>query len=149
MQYKDLLCRINGVYIVKKIATILLSVLLIASLFVSCDNATKAVQDELADVTLSTQAASRSLTVSNPLEDLSAVNWFYKATKVSERQFNYGEKRTETPIKLYPTEGQFKQTLTLSQGKWIFELFGKSTDGNNTLLYQGTTDEVQIGRAHV
>lgn len=133
--------------IMKKITTIILSVLLIASLFVSCDNATKAVQDELAEVTLSTQASSRSLTVSNPLEDLSDVNWFYKATKVSERQFNYGEKTTETPITLYPTAGQSKQTLTLSQGKWIFELFGKSTDGNNTLLYRGTTDEVLILRS--
>lgn len=127
----------------KKLTTILLSVLLIASLFVSCDNAATAVQDELAEVTLSTQAAGRSLTVSNPLESLSSVAWSYKATKVSETQFNYGEKTSETNIELYPASGE-KQKLTLSQGKWVFELFGRSKDGNNTLLYHGMTDEVLI-----
>lgn len=142
MQYKDLLCRINGDNIVKKLTTIILSVLLIASLFVSCDNATKAVQDELAEVTLSTQAESRSLTVSNPLEALSSVAWTYKATKVSETQFNYGAKAEETSIDLYPATGE-KQKLTLSQGKWIFELFGRSKE-NNTLLYHGKTGEVLI-----
>lgn len=130
----------------KKLITILLSVLLMASLFVSCDNATKAVQDELVEVTLSTQATGRSLTVSNPLESLSDVAWTYKATKVSETQFNYGEKITETEIDLYPESGE-KQKLTLSQGKWIFELFGKSKDENKTLLYHGITDEVLILRS--
>lgn len=131
----------------KKLITIILSVLLIASLFVSCDNATKAVQDELAEVALSTQASSRSLTVSNPLEDLSAVSWTYTARKVSENQFNYGEKTSETNIDLYPASGE-KQKLTLSQGKWVFELFGRSTDGKNTLLYHGITGEVLILRSN-
>ena len=129
----------------KKLTTIILSVLLIASLFVSCDNATKSVQDELAEVTLSTQATGRSLTVSNPLEALSEVNWFYKATKVSETQFNYGAKAEETSIDLYPATGE-KQKLTLSQGKWIFELFGRNSSG--TLLYRGETDEVLILRSN-
>lgn len=129
----------------KKLTTIILSVLLIASLFVSCDNATKSVQDELVEVTLSTQATGRSLTVSNPLEALSEVNWFYKATKVSETQFNYGAKAEETSIDLYPATGE-KQKLTLSQGKWIFELFGRNSSG--TLLYRGETDEVLILRSN-
>ena len=128
----------------KKLTTILLSVLLIASLFVSCDNTTKAVQDELVEVTLSTQAESRSLTVSNPLEALSSVAWTYKATKVTERQFNYGEKTSETTIILYPGAEQSKEILTLSQGKWKFELFGRSKDENKTLLYYGIIDEVLI-----
>lgn len=151
MQCKDLLCRINGVNIVKKLTTILLSVLLIASLFVSCDNATKAVQDELVEVTLSTQAGSRSLTVSNPLEALSDVAWTYTARKVSEKQFNYGESPKDDngdyiaqEITLFATSEKPKTTLTLSQGKWKFELFGRSKDENRTLLYHGKTDEVLI-----
>lgn len=128
----------------KKLTTILLSVLLIASLFVSCDNTTKVVQDELVEVTLSTQAESRSLTVSNPLEALSSVAWSYKATKVTEKKFNFGETTSETSIILYPDAGQSKQILTLSQGKWKFELFGRSKDANKTLLYYGKTDEVLI-----
>ena len=59
----------------KKITTIILSVLLIALTFMSCDNATKAVQDELVEVTLSTQADGRSLTVENTMESLSSVSW--------------------------------------------------------------------------
>ena len=128
----------------KKITTIILSVLLIALTFMSCDNATKAVQDELVEVTLSTQADGRSLTVENTLESLSSVSWYYKATKVSEPQFNFGQKTTETSIRLFPSEGQTKEILTLSQGKWVFELFGRSTDENGTLLYHGRSLETLI-----
>lgn len=137
----------------KKLITILLSVLLIASLFVSCDNATKAVQDELAEVALSTQASSRSLTVSNPLEALSDVSWTYTARKVSENQFNYGESPKDEngdymaqEITLFATSEKPKTTLTLSQGKWVFELFGRNDSG--TLLYYGITGEVLILRSN-
>ena len=106
----------------KKITTIILSVLLIALTFVSCDNATKAVQDELVEVTLSTQATGRSLTVSNPLEALSDVDWYYTAEKLTERQFNFGETSSQKYINLYG--GSNENRLTLSKGKWKFQLFG-------------------------
>lgn len=151
MQNKDLFCRIDGVNIVKKITTIILSILLIASLFISCDNATNAVKDELVEVTFSTQPDERSLSVSNPLEDLSEVQWTYIARKTSENQFNFGESPKdengiyqEQSITLYPTGSQTKTILTLSQGKWKFELFGKK-DGK--LLYYGETPEVLILRS--
>ena len=136
----------------KKLITIILSVLLIASLFVSCDNATKAVQDELAEVTLSTQAIGRSLTVSNPLEALNNIDWYYTAEKLTECQFNYGATSTQKYINLFGENNENR--LTLSQGKWKFELFGYVKQANPTVnpaegasvLYYGVVDEALILR---
>ncbi|MGN1190384.1 MAG: hypothetical protein ACI4SL_08335, partial [Candidatus Ornithospirochaeta sp.] len=124
----------------KKISLILLSVLLIASMFISCDNSTK-MKDELVQVTLSA-GDYRSLEVSSEIETLDSVNWFYKATKVSETQFDFGAKSEETSIILFPGQGGEKQILTLSQGKWDFELFGRKADG--TLLYYGIVEDALI-----
>lgn len=124
----------------KKVSLILLSVLLIASMFISCDNSTK-MKDELVQVTLSA-GDYRSLVVSSEIETLDSVNWFYKATKVSETQFDFGAKSEETSIILFPGQGEEKQILTLSQGKWDFELFGRKADG--TLLYYGIVEDALI-----
>lgn len=124
----------------KKVSLILLSVLLIASMFISCDNSTK-MKDELVQVTLSA-GDYRSLVVSSEIETLDSVNWFYKATKVSETQFDFGAKSEETSIILFPGQGEEKQILTLSQGKWDFELFGRNDDG--TLLYYGIVEDALI-----
>ena len=121
----------------KKISMILLSVVLIASMFISCDNSTN-MKDELVQVALSA-GDGRSLIVSNETERLDSVNWFYTATKVSETQFDYGATSEEKEITLF---GENKTILTLSQGKWDFELFGRKADG--TLLYYGKAEGVLI-----
>lgn len=123
----------------KKLSIILLAVLLTVSLFVSCDNTTKAVTDEHVAVTFSTGADSRSL--SYAIEDVSNLQWFYTAKKANQSDpFKYGQTDDNgKPIDL-------GSVIEFSQGQWNFVLWAEkgavvtaegSVTSHGTKVYQG------------
>lgn len=123
----------------KKLSIILLAILLTVSLFVSCDNTTKAVTDERVAVTFSTGADSRSL--SYVIENVSELNWYYTAQKNSAdtSPFSFGATTTETPITL-------GSRVEFSQGLWDFTLLAKRVDNGEegAIVYKGSSTGVLI-----
>lgn len=119
----------------KKLSISLLVMLLIASLFTSCSNGSDDASDVRVKVRLTPSSGSRSLsTVTETINlDDDSITWHYSATKVSEKQFNYGA----TSDSLLPKDG----IVTLSQGEWSIGLWGIK-DGKK--VYAGTTSKVTI-----
>lgn len=115
----------------KKAFAIFITVCMIASLFVACDNTTKL--NELVSTRFDA-AGSRSLIVSNEnfigFND-STIKWQYKAVKVTDTSYNVGAASDWTDIP-GTTPGLLSNTIEFSQGKWNFELRAVKvdTDGN-------------------
>lgn len=126
----------------KKALAILITVCLLASLFVSCDNNAKI--DELVSVSFDA-LDTRALEVNNEaFIDIQAPSlvWEYMATKVSDVKYNVGAASTWTPIPGI-TPGKITNVVEFSQGKWNFELRAVTKDeaGNVTcVIYYGKTD---------
>lgn len=125
----------------KKALAIFVTVCLLASLFVSCDNTTKL--DELVSTRFDA-AESRSLIVSN--EDFIGFNdpsikWQYKAVKVSDTSYNVGAAAEWTliPAKEYAI-GDLRNSIEFSQGKWNFELRAVKTADTSVEVYYGETE---------
>ena len=116
----------------KKLSISLLVMLLIASLFTSCSNGSDDASDVRVKVRLTPSGGGRSLsTVTETINlDDDSITWHYSATKVSEKQFNYGA----TSDSLLPKDG----IVTLSQGEWSIGLWGIK-DGKK--VYAGTIDK--------
>lgn len=127
----------------KKALAILITVCIIASLFVSCDNTTKL--DELVSTRFDA-AESRSLIVSNEnfidFND-SSIKWQYKAAKDenSDPLYNVGAAAVWTDIPGTPS-GRLSNTIEFSQGKWDFELRAVKTNNDNSevVIYYGKTE---------
>lgn len=125
----------------KKALAIFVTVCLLASLFVSCDNTTKL--DELVSTRFDA-AGSRSLIVSNEnfidIND-SSIKWQYKAVKVSDPSYNVGAADRWTDIPGTPF-GRLSNTIEFSQGKWDFELRAVKTNNDNSevVIYYGKTE---------
>lgn len=125
----------------KKALAIFITVCLLASLFVSCDNTTKL--DELVSTRFDA-AESRSLIVSN--EDFIGFNdpsikWQYKAEKVSDTSYNVGAAAgwTLIPAKEYAI-GDLRNSIEFSQGKWNFWLRAVKTADTSVEVYYGETE---------
>lgn len=116
----------------KKLSMALLAMLMIASLFISCDNSTKALTDELVEVRIGTDSNSRGLDATIDMND-EGIEWHYSATKVTERQFKFGE-TTDTALPA-------GNVVTFSQGRWDFGLWAIK-DGKK--VYSGTISNVLI-----
>lgn len=119
----------------KKALAIFVTVCLLASLFVSCDNTTKL--DELVSTRFAA-AGSRSLIVSNEnLIDFddSSIKWQYKAVKVSDEAYDVGASSAWKTIPAKgSTEGKLDNTIEFSQGKWDFELRAVKVDTNGDII---------------
>lgn len=119
----------------KKALAIFVTVCLLASLFVSCDNTTKL--DELVSTRFDA-AGSRSLIVSNEnfidFND-STIKWQYKARKVSDPSYNVGAAAEWTliPANGYAI-GDLRNSIEFSQGKWDFELRAVKVDANGNII---------------
>lgn len=126
----------------KKALAIFVTVCIIASLFVSCDNTTKL--DELVSTRFDA-AGSRSLSVSNEnfidFND-SSIKWQYKAAKDSnsDPSYNVGAAAEWTDIPGTPS-GRLSNTIEFSQGKWNFELRAVKVNNTNVVVYYGRTEE--------
>lgn len=123
----------------KKLSVALLAMLLIASLFTSCDNNSKAPIDELVEVKIGTQDNGRGLIESSELETIGdpSLKWFYSATKTSQTEFITGQ-TSGSPITL----GDVK---TFSQGKWSFVLWAEKCVRNSEGVYVSTGNKVYQG----
>lgn len=123
----------------KKVTMFLLAVLLIASLFVSCDTNTNAVLDEHVTVSFSTGADGRSL--GYEIENITNLKWHYSARKTSsEDPFKYGE-TNDTILENFSTE------IELSQGKWDFTLWANKVEASGNegaKVYEGSVTGVLI-----
>lgn len=134
----------------KKLSVALLAMLLIASLFTSCDNNSKAPIDELVEVKIGTQDNGRGLIESSELETIGdpSLKWFYSATKTSQTEFSTGQ-TTRSFISLGDTK-------PFSQGKWNFVLWAEKEavldESNNTttpgtMVYKGSLNDVMITKS--
>ena len=116
----------------KKLSIVLLAVLLVASLIISCDNSTKALTDGLVEVRIGTDSGSRGLGAAIDMSEEGIV-WHYSATKVTERQFKFGETSDSALSE--------DVVVTFSQGIWDFGLWALK-DGKR--VYSGTVTGVLI-----
>lgn len=123
----------------KKLSIILLAVLLTVSLFVSCDNTTKAVTDERVAVTFSTGTGSRGLNY--VIENVSELKWYYAAQKnnADHSPFAFGATAG--------TEITLGDTVEFSQGLWDFTLWAKRVD-NGATVYKGNITGVLITKGN-
>ena len=123
----------------KKALAIFVTVCLLASLFVSCDNTTKL--NELVSTRFDA-AGSRSLIVSNEnfidFND-SSIKWQYLARKVSDPSYNVGAAAEWTDIP-GRTPGLLSNTIEFSQGQWNFELRAVKTTDTSVVIYYGKTE---------
>lgn len=125
----------------KKLSIFLLAILLTVSLFVSCDNSTKAVTDEHVTVKLSVDSGSRALGYTIETIEDSNLQWYYTAEKSNQNDpFRYGEASNQE-VTLNT------QNITLSQGLWDFILYAKRKD-TNAVVYYGTSEGVLISKAN-
>ena len=115
----------------KRLSIALLAMLLLVSLFISCDNSTKALTDQLVEVRLGT-GSGRGLDATIDMDDAGIV-WHYSAKKVTETQFKYGE----------TNDTELTETVTLSQGRWDFGLWAVK---DRKKVYSGTISSVLITR---
>lgn len=130
----------------KKALAIFVTVCLLASLFVSCDNTTKL--DELVSTRFDA-AGSRSLIVSNEnfigIDDYSTIKWQYTAVKVSDEAYNVG---ASSAWKTIPSngsdEGKLDNTIEFSQGMWKFELRAVKVDTNGDIILDDDNNPVCV-----
>ena len=123
----------------KKALAIFVTVCIIASLFVACDNTTKL--DELVSTRFDA-AGSRSLIVSNEnfiAFDNPSIKWQYKAAKDTDPKYNVGAADDWTDIP-GETSGLLSNTIEFSQGKWNFELRAVKKTDSNVVIYYGKTE---------
>lgn len=124
----------------KKALAILMTVCLLASLFVACDNNARI--DELVKASFDA-SESRALIVSNDpfiaFND-SSIKWQYKAVKDTDKAYNVGAAATWTDIP-GTTSGLLSNTIEFSQGKWNFELRAVKTADEDVVVYYGKTDD--------
>ena len=115
----------------KRSLFIAIVVLLMATLFVSC-NAEKSLEDQLFEVTI--DGNSRALQATGEFNvDINTFYWFYTATKTSGG-FRTGEKTVETPVNADGSAGIVGASLgSFSKGTWEFCFYGYAK-----LSHQGT-----------
>ena len=106
----------------KRSLFIAIVVLLIATLFVSC-NADKATEDQLFEVTV--DSGARTLEASGVLDvDVENLVWFYEATKTSGG-FKYGQTTEKTAVKANDAPGLSGASLgSFSKGTWQYKFYG-------------------------
>lgn len=127
----------------KKFTAILLTVIMVASLFISCnDSIAPTVTDETVSVSF-TEAASRSLTASLDPFDSSVYYWAYKAEKTDSTGLNSGA----TSFAWVKNEDPGLSGVKIpgfSQGAWKFTLYAyKTRDNSDTnLAYSGEANTV-------
>ena len=123
----------------KKTISILLLVLLIAGVFISCDNKVNDNINEIVSVTFS----SDDVTSSNPLFDVSALYWKYTAEKADETGLTQGATLEQRWIYGGSASNSTQTGLGVvggfSQGLWKFTLYGYSDAAGSTLICQGST----------
>lgn len=117
----------------KRLLVLALSIMMILSLFISCQNQPSS--NGVASVRLAPQANKRSLTATVEEIDEDSLEWHYSATKKSETNFKFGETE-DTKLTAKDSE------IELSQGKWEFKLWAvKVVDSNTSIkIYEGVSD---------
>lgn len=119
----------------KRILVLLLSILCLASLFISCSN--EATSDRLARVCFA-NANRRALiqSIDNIADE--DLEWHYSAAKKSLTEFNTGATDDSTLASI-------NSSFELSQGKWDFTLWAiRKGDTNKIKVYMGSVEDVMI-----
>lgn len=126
----------------KKFTAILLTVIMVASLFISCnDSIAPTVTDETVSVSF-TEATSRSLTAS--LETFNKTKLFWKYT-ASKNDGGLSSGATTTQVWIHEgTAGLSGEVPGFSQGEWSFTLYGYLDAQGTNLGYQGTNNMVVL-----
>lgn len=119
----------------KKFTAILLTVLMIASLFISCENKITPVSDETVSVSFD-ESTSRSLTASLDPFKANDYYWAYKAVK----RDNTGLISGQTIFAWIDNvnKGLTKKVAGFSQGVWEFTLYAYKEEGKSNTLYSET-----------
>ncbi|MDD7161198.1 MAG: hypothetical protein SPF69_06855 [Candidatus Ornithospirochaeta sp.] len=146
----------------KKFTAILLTVIMVASLFISCDNSiAPTVTDETVSVSF-TEATSRSLTASLEKFEKDKLYWKYAAKKADTTGLNSGATGSydiNGALWIYggsadtPTDDGLGSVANFSQGIWDFMLFaykgiptgeGEASSTEYKLAYQGEVTGVSL-----
>lgn len=128
----------------KKFTAILLTVIMVASLFTSCSNSiAPTITDETVSVSF-TEATSRSLTASLDAFDADDYYWAYKAVKKDDTglisgQTNFAWAKTGNNTPSDDDTGLAGVTIPgFSQGVWEFTLYAYTNDGKGNTSYKTT-----------
>ena len=111
----------------KKFTAILLTVLMIASLFISCENKITPVSDETVSVSFD-ESTSRSLTASLDPFKANDYYWAYKAVKRDNTGLISGQTNFAWIDNV--NKGLTKKVAGFSQGVWEFTLYAYTEEDN-------------------
>ena len=134
----------------KKFTAILLTVLMIASLFISCENKITPVSDETVSVSFD-ESTSRSLTAS--LEEFNKDNYFwrYAAQKTDNTGLISGQTLTYDAAGSKPVKSSgtgLGSVPGFSQGSWKFMLFAYEDQSYTKLVYCGENLNVVLKKGN-
>ena len=134
----------------KKFTAILLTVLMIASLFISCENKITPVSDETVSVSFD-ESTSRSLTASIPSFSKNNYYWRYAAQKTDTTGLVSGQTSSydATGSKPIKTSGTGLGSVPgFSQGSWKFMLFAYEDQEYTKLIYSGENQNVILKKGN-
>lgn len=123
----------------KRLTIVLTAILLVSMLFVSCKVEVDDPFIDLVSVVFSSGDASKSLNRTLEGYETSDLYWNYTAVKKDSTNLTTGQVESEEHLK--DGTGFDDVTLTLSQGKWLFTLYGYKEEERTTKIYEGSTEE--------
>lgn len=127
----------------KKFTAVLLTVLMIAGMFISCENNLPTAKDETVSVSFE-KATARSLTASLEKFDPNNYYWAYKAEKKDTTGLISG--KTDFAWVDEGKPGLSKTVAGFSQGAWEFTLYAynKANNDESNLVYSGINSRVTL-----
>ncbi len=123
----------------KRFTIALTAILLVTMLFVSCKVEVDDPSMDLVSVVLTSDDASKGLNRTLEGYETSKLYWNYTAVKKDSTNLTTGQVESEKHLK--DGIGFDGVTLTLSQGKWLFTLYGYKEESRKTKIYEGSTEE--------
>lgn len=128
----------------KRITIVLLSVLLVASLFVSCKVEVDDPMADLVSIRFTDDDGSKGLNVTSEEFNKESYTWYYAAKKnINDKS---GLKTGETNSQELGKGLSGNTTQPLSQGLWDFTLWAVNEEGK---IYQGTKEKVKVDNSTV
>lgn len=124
----------------KRLTIALTAILLVTMLFVSCKVEVDDPSMDLVSVVFASEDAGKSLNRTLEGYKTSELYWNYTAVKKDSTNLTTGQVESEEHLK--DGTGFDDVTLTLSQGKWLFTLYGYKEAARTTKIYEGSVEEV-------
>ena len=128
----------------KKFSVVFLVVLMIASLFVSCDNGIKNADPVAKVLFVDADSLTRGLNSSSPEFDATKLYWTYEAQKMDNSGLKTGETSGPVAVSKTGANGLGEAVGPFSLGVWKFTLHAHETSVNGAEVYTGTVSNVVV-----